>query len=39
MSTSARRWVLGVLLALAGAALAVYAWRAVQDSDWAARQA
>ena len=35
MSTSARRWTLGVLLALAGGALAVYAWRAVQESDWA----
>ena len=34
MSTSARR-VTGVLLALAGVALAVYGWRAVQDSDWA----
>ena len=35
MSTSARRWTVGLLLALAGGALAVYAWRAVQDSDWA----
>jgi hypothetical protein len=29
MSTAARRWTIGVLLALAGGALAVYAWRAV----------
>ena len=35
MSASARRWVIGVVLALAGAAVAVYAWRAVQRSDWA----
>ena len=35
MSTSARRWAIGVVLALAGGAIAVYAWRAVQSSDWA----
>ena len=34
MSTSAKR-ATGILLSLAGGALAVYAWRAVQDSDWA----
>ena len=29
-----RRRAIGALLALAGAAVAVYAWRAIQDSDW-----
>ena len=35
MSGTTRRWIVGVLLALAGGAIAVYAWRAVQSSDWA----
>jgi polar amino acid transport system permease protein len=37
MSISARRRrrAIGVLLALAGGAVAVFAWRAIQDSDWA----
>jgi polar amino acid transport system permease protein len=36
MSVSARgrRRAIGALLALAGAAVAVFAWRAIQDSDW-----